>query len=445
MRERAELLILQGARAFDASAGLGDAVDVVIERGVITRLGRDAAVELSRSPSARVIEAEGKWVLPGLIDLAAHLAEPGREHQEDIASGLRAAAAGGFTQVCCTPDTDPVNDSPVVTDWMIQRARSESSVALRPIAAATQGLRGEVLSEMGALRSAGAIAVGDGRRCITSSDVLRHVLEYSRDLQLPVFQHPEDHRLTDGAEMNEGATATRLGLRGAPAFAEDVIVARDVRIAEITQGRYHAARVSTARSVQALLQARTRGAKVSAAVPIHHLLLTEERLEDYDTRYKLSPPLRHRSDVEALLAAVEEGSVDAVISDHQPRVPSEKDCDMASAEPGAVGLSLCLSLALSLVSDGKLSLAAAVRALTSGPASVLGLPVPSVTLGEAADLVLVSPQEPWEVSPGPLHGKSWNSPFMGTRLNARVELTLAGGCVAFDRTEFEKTPRGAPS
>jgi dihydroorotase len=427
-----ELLVLQNARAFDPGRGLDQQVDAVIERGILTRLGPDAGRSLSEAGRARAIDASGLWLLPGFIDLRAHLGEPGLEYKEDLSSGLAAAAAGGFTQVCCLPDTDPINDQPVVTEWLRTRAAAASAVRLHPIAAATRGLSGQLLTEMGALREAGAVAVGDANHCIASSEVLRRVLEYARDFELPVFQHAQDPSLGHGADMNEGAVSTRLGLRGAPSVAEESVVARDVLLAEYTGGRYHCL-VSTARSVETLRLAKQRGARVSCAAGVHHLLFSEDALEGYDPLLKLVPPLRHARDMLALCEGLEQGVVDAVVSDHRPQSNLQKDCEFNEAEPGAVGLSVCLGLLLSLVLEKRLSLARAVSALTVGPASVLGLSAPTLKEGQAADLVLVAPEQRWAVEPASLRSKSRNSPLLGRSLPGRIELTLAQGRVAFDR------------
>jgi dihydroorotase len=386
-----ELLIVQNARVFDPSRELDQRADVVIESGTLTQIGPGAGGALSSNSRARVIAADGAWVLPGFIDLRAHLAEPGQEYKEDIASGLRAAAAGGYTRVCCTPDTDPVNDTRVVTEFLLARAEAVSHVRLHPIAAATQGLHGEALTEMAALKAAGAVAVGDANRCIMSANVMRRVLEYATNHGLPVFQHTEDHTLTKNADMNEGPVATRLGLRGAPAVAEDSIVARDVLLAEYTGATYHASHVSTARAVSLIRDAKSRGAQVSCAASVHNLVFSEAELATYDPNFKLLPPLRAQSDVEGLRRALEEGIVDAIVSDHRPQSSLEKDLEFQAAEAGAVSLSLCFSLLLGLVHEGRLSLKRAVQALTTGPAQVLGLPAPALRPGAPADLVLVQP------------------------------------------------------
>lgn len=433
MPQPVELLIVQNARVIDPGAGLDLTADAVIENGVLTRLGAGAARSFGDHPRGRVIDAREQWLLPGFIDLRAHLGEPGLEFKEDLASGLCAAAAGGFTQVCCTPDTDPINDDPVVTEWLRQRAAATSPVRLHPIAAATRGLSGKLLTEMAALRKAGAIAVGDADHCISSSEVLRRVFEYARDHELPVFQHPEDHALTRGAEMHEGAVATRLGLRGSPRVAEDTMVTRDLLLAEYTGGRYHAVHISTRGALEAIERAKQRGVAATCAVGIHHLLLSDAALVDYDPNFKLVPPLRESADVAALQHGLTAGVVDAVVSDHRPQSTLQKNCEFSEAEPGAVGLAVCFGLLLSLVEDGRIELGRAIAALTAGPAGVLGLPPPRLAEGERADLVLVSPRARWAVEPATLHGKSYNSPVLGRTLPGRIDLTLAQGQVAFDR------------
>jgi dihydroorotase len=427
-----ELLIVQNARVFDPGSGLDQSADAVIENGILTRLGPGAARSLAGAARARVIDAKDHWLLPGFIDLRAHLGEPGLEYKEDLASGLRAAAAGGFTHVCCTPDTDPINDQPVVTEWLRSRAAEASPVRLSPIAAATQGLAGKLLTEMGALRKAGAIAVGDANHCISSSEVLRRVLEYARDFDLPVFQHTEDHTLTHGADMNEGAVATRLGLRGAPSVAEDSLLARDVRLAQYTGGRYHASHISTAGSLEVVRQARAAGASVSCAVGVHHLMLSEDAIVEYDSNFKVVPPLRHLDDVRALRRGLMDGGIDAVVSDHRPQSTLQKDCEFSEAEPGAVGLAVCFSALLSLVEEQHITLARAVGALTTGPAAILGLPAPRLKEGAPADLVLLAPGARWVVGRATLRGKSYNSPLLGRSLPGRVDLTVARGRIAFD-------------
>ncbi len=273
-----ETVVFRRVRAIDPGEGVDGEVDVVVERGRISRLGRDAANDLLQGERVRVVDRPGAWLLPGLIDLHAHLREPGGEGKEDIASGLRAAAAGGFVDVCCMPNTLPVNDSRAVTEMLVDKARALGSVRLHPIGAITVGQKGLALTEMADLRDGGAVAVSDDGRCVTDSQVMRRALEYASTFGLPLIQHAEDHALTDGAQMHEGAISTRLGLRGWPRVAEDIIVARDLLLAEYTRARYHVAHVSTAGAVRLIREGKSRGIAVTAEVTPHHLLLTHEAL-----------------------------------------------------------------------------------------------------------------------------------------------------------------------
>src|SRR5277367_2636692 len=307
------VLVIVGVRAPDPGRSLDAIVDVVVEGGLVTRAGAGAATdEIRRSERARVIDGRGLLLLPAFVDLHAHLREPGHEYKEDIASGLAAAAAGGFAHVCVMPNTRPVNDSRALTEAMVARARGLGGPALHPIGAITMGQKGAELTEMADLKEAGAVTVSDDGRCVTSSAVMRRALEYGRTFDLPVIQHAEDHALTEGAQMHEGAVATRLGLRGWPRVAEDIIVARDVLLAEATGARYHVAHVSSLGAVRILREAKSRGVRVSAEVTPHHLTLTDAAVIGYDTACKVNPPLREQADVDAVCAALADGTIDAV-------------------------------------------------------------------------------------------------------------------------------------
>jgi dihydroorotase len=434
----AERLVLREVRAFDPGEGLDERVDVVIEGGVIRRLGRGAARELGGLERTRVIEGRGRWLLPGLVDLHTHLREPGFEHKEDIASGLRAAAAGGFVRVCPMPNTRPANDQGYITRYMVLRAREACGVRVHPIGAITQGLKGEELAEFGALREAGAVGVSDDGRCVTNSALMRRALEYARAFDLVVIQHAEDHALTAGAQMHEGPVATRLGLRGWPRVAEDVIVARDLLLLAATGGRYHLAHASTAGSAAMLREAKARGLAASAEVTPHHLLLTHAALLGYDTACKVNPPLREEEDVEALWAALADGTIDAVATDHAPHAASEKDVPFDEAPPGMVGLELCLPLLFAEASRGRVPLARLVDALTRAPCRVVGLEPPRLREGAAADALLFDPEAEWEVGPAAFESRSANTPFAGRRLKGRVDLTLVAGHAAFERGARER-------
>ncbi len=426
-----QALVLRRVRAIDPARGLDAAVDVVIERGLITRVGADAGLSLLGQERVRVVERAGAWLLPGLIDLHTHLREPGEEHKEDLASGLAAAAAGGFTAVCAMPNTKPVNDTRAITEMLVYKSRAIGGTRLHPIAAITMGQKGEALTEMGDLRSAGAVAVSDDGRCVTSSAVMRRALEYASTFDLPVIQHAEDHALTVGAEMNEGAVSSRLGLRGWPSVAEDIIVARDVLLAEFTRARYHVAHASTLGTVRILREAKSRGLPVTAEVTPHHLLLTDAALLGYDTACKVNPPLRADEDVAAVVAALADGTIDCIATDHAPHSVLEKDCEFSAASPGMVGLELCVPLLLGLVHAGTLPVARFVDALSHAPGRVVGLASTGIREGAVADLTLLDPEAPFVIDPTRFLSKSRNTPFTGRTGKGRVLATLVGGAFAF--------------
>jgi dihydroorotase len=426
-----ETLVFRRVRAIDPGGALDAVVDVVVERGAIARVGPDAGAGVA-GEGVRVVERDGAWLLPGLVDIHAHLREPGFEGKEDIASGLRAAAAGGFVDVCCMPNTRPVNDARVVTEMLVSKARDIASVRLHPIGAITVGQRGEQLAEMAELRAGGAVAVSDDGRCVTSSHVMRRALEYATTFGLPVIQHAEDHALTEGAQMHEGAVSTKLGLRGWPRVAEDIIVARDVLLAEYVGARYHVAHVSTLGAARIIGEAKSRGIAVTAEVTPHHLLLTHEALLGYDAACKVNPPLREPEDVAALRRALVDGTIDCIATDHAPHGILDKDVELAEAAPGMVGLELCLPLLLGLVRAGELPLGRLVEALTTGPARVVGLAAPRIRQGAAADLVLVEPHVRWTIDAAKLWSKSRNTPFAGREVEGRVAMTVCGGRIVHE-------------
>ncbi|WP_438021278.1 dihydroorotase [Sorangium sp. So ce315] len=434
------LLLLVGVRAVDPAQQLDDVVDVVVEDGVITRVGRGAATDdLRRAAGAEIIQGDGLWLLPAFVDLHAHLREPGQEYKEDIASGLAAAAAGGFAHVCVMPNTRPVNDTRSITEAMIARARAIGGPALHPIGAITMGQKGAELTEMADLKDAGAVAVSDDGRCVTSSAVMRRALEYAKTFDMPVIQHAEDHALTEGAQMHEGAVATRLGLRGWPRVAEDIIVARDVLLAEATGARYHVAHISSFGAVRILREAKSRGIAVTAEVTPHHLTLTDAAVIGYDTACKVNPPLREQADVDALREALADGTIDVIATDHAPHSTLEKDCEFAEASPGLIGLELVVPVLLDLVRQGALPLGRLVDSLTRAPARVARIEAPTIKAGARAELCLVDPNLSFVLDPARLRSKSKNTPFLGKQLTGRVKMTLAGGRVVFVDSEEAAT------
>ncbi len=428
------LIVFRDVRAIDPHRGIDASVDVVIEDGVISRIDAQAASEsMLAAEGAHVVNGEGKWLVPGFVDLRAHLREPGKEYKEDIASGLRAAAAGGYAHICAMPDTDPVNDRRNVTESIVARARSVGGPTLHPIGAITLGRHGEELTEMADLRDAGVVGVSDGNRSVRSSAVMRRALEYARNFDLPVMHHAEDHTLTAGAQMHEGAMSTVLGLRGAPRVAEDIIVARDLMLTEATGARYHLAHVSTEGAVRLLRDAKARGISVTAEVTAHHLMLTHDSLADYDTAYKFVPPLREQRDVEAVRSALADGTIDAIVSDHAPQSSIEKDCEFQAASPGAIGLELVVPVLLRLVDDGSLPLARFIGALTRGPAGVIGLDTPTLETGRGAELCLIDPEMEHTIDRSTLASKCHNSPFVGKSYRGGVVMTMARGRIVYAR------------
>lgn len=426
------MLVIRNGRVLDPATNLDEEVDVVIERGRVVSIGKDAGREV-RGESVRDIDAKGLWVTPGFIDLHVHFREPGQEYKEDIVSGLRAAAAGGFTQVCAMPNTKPVNDTRAITEMMVARAREAGGPRLHPIGAITRNLDGAELTEMADMRDAGAVGVSDDGKCVMNAAVMRRALEYARTHDLFVSQHCEDHDLTAGAQMHEGRVSSRLGLRGWPRVAEDVIVARDLLLAEATGARYHVAHISSMGAVRLLREAKSRGIRVSAEVTPHHLLFTDEALIGYDTACKVNPPLREEVDREALREALRDGTIDCIATDHAPHSSLEKDCEFQAASPGLIGLETAFSSLLSLVHDGLLSPMRFIDALSTAPSRIARLHGGTLKVGEVADLVVIDPEKRWTVSRETLESKSQNTPLLGKELRGQVRLTIANGSVVVDR------------
>lgn len=378
------------------------------------------------------IDASGKWVVPGLIDMHCHLREPGHEYKESILTGTRSAAAGGFTSVACMANTDPVNDSPAITEFILGKARREGVVNVFPIGAATRGLAGESLAEIGQMKEAGIVAVSDDGNPIMDSGVARRVFEYARMFHLAVISHCEDRNLVARGVMNEGLVSTRLGLTGIPAEAEEIMVARDVLLAEMTGARLHIAHISTAGSIRMLRAARDRGVDVTAEATPHHLTLTEEAVTGYISDAKMSPPLRAEADVRALREAVADGTVEVIATDHAPHSPVEKEVEFDKAPNGIIGLETALPLVLKLVREGALGLERALHALTAAPALILRLDKGHLGEGADADITIIDPDLEFEFDPTRFYSKSRNTPFGGWKLRGRAVGTIVGGRTVFD-------------
>jgi dihydroorotase len=420
-------IVIRGGRLLDPAAGRDEPGDLLIEDGRIAGSGRELAAE-----GALAIDAAGAWVVPGFFDLHAHLREPGQEYKEDIASGGRAAVAGGFSAVACMANTQPVNDDPSVTEYILDRARHESPARVYPIAAATRGLAGEVMTEMSALVEAGVIAFSDDGKTIMDSGVMRRVLEYSGLVRVPVITHAEDRTLVRDGVVNEGPVSTRLGLPGNPAAAEAIHVARDLVLAELTGAHLHVAHVSTAAAIDLIRTARERGVHVTAEVTPHHLTLTEEATLGYDTNTKMAPPLRAERDLRACRAALADGTVDAIATDHAPHAVHEKDVEFTAAPSGVIGLETAVPVTLELVRAGDLAPLEWVRRLSTNPARIAGRPGGSLAVGAPADVAVIDPERRWRYDPAKGFSKSRNSPWAGREMVGRAIATLVAGRLVYD-------------
>jgi len=428
------MLVLRGGRVLDPTSGRDETADVVLEDGLVREVGPGAGAKLD-GEGVRVVDCTGKWVLPGLVDLHVHLREPGQEYKEDIASGLAAAAAGGFTAVCPMANTKPVNDNRAITEQMLARAAEVGGARLLPFGAMTKGLAGAELAEMADLRDAGAIGVSDDGRCVMNASVMRRAMEYAATFDLLVSQHCEDHHLTAGAQMHEGPISARLGLRGWPREAEDVIVARDLILAERTGCRYHVAHISSMGAVRLLREAKARGLRVSAEVTPHHLSLTDEALLGYDTHCKVNPPLRSEEDRAAVREALADGTIDCVATDHAPHSTLEKDCEWDAASVGINGLETAVGVLLGLVREEVLTPLRFAEVMSTAPARLVpDFEGGSLAKGARADVTVLDPDRRWTVSEEALLSRSHNTPLRGEEVQGAPAMTVVGGEVVFERS-----------
>lgn len=405
--------------------------DVVIEDGCIRGVEPPGSARLS-DPSALEVDAQGWIVAPGFVDLHVHFREPGYEYKETVQTGAQSAVAGGFTTVACMANTNPVNDSSAVTRYILDKAQTANLARVLPVGALSVGLKGESLAPLGEMREAGIVAVSDDGRPVMSARLMRQALEWCADLRLPISVHEEDLSLSAGGSMNEGPTAARLGRRGVPNVAEEVMIARDVTLARLTGGHLHVAHVSARGSIDLIRQAKKDGLPVTAEVAPHHFSLTEEAVEEYGADAKMAPPLRQVADVEAMRDGLRDGTLDAIATDHAPHHRDEKAGAFERAAHGVVGLETALPLTLGLVEAGVLSLSEAVQKLSWNPARIFHLPYGSLSVGVPADVAVFDPNHAWTVVADGLHSKSTNTPFVGQRMKGRVMLTLVDGRVVYD-------------
>lgn len=416
-------LFIRSARLLDPASGLDGLGGLLVRDGAIADLGPN----LSHPDGAEVVDADGLCLAPGLVDLRAALGEPGAEHRETIASAAQAAVAGGITTLCALPDTEPALDDPALVQFVLRRGEETGCVTLLPYAAATKGCEGKEIAEYGLLREAGAVAFTDGARAVGSARVMRLALSYARAFGSFIVQHPEEPGLAAGGAATEGELATRLGLPGIPAAAEAMLVARDVALARITGGHVHFAHVSTAAALELIRAAKAEGLRVTCDTAPPYFDLNETAIGDWRSYAKLSPPLRPEADRLAVVAALADGTIDAIASDHQPRDADDKRLPFVQAEAGGAGLATLLGVTLARVHAGDLSLLQALDLLTARPAKLLGLPVGRLAKGAPADLVLFDPERAWQVKAGQLPGKAQNSPFDGRALEGRVVGTWKNG------------------
>ena len=430
-------LLISGGRLIDPGQGLDEIADLLISDGKVMWIGKGKPQE----KADKVINARGMIVCPGFIDLHCHLREPGFEIKETIATGTAAAAKGGFTTVCCMPNTQPSLDSRAAVEFVLNKAAKDGAVRVLPVGCITRGRQGQELSEMAELTRAGVIGFSDDGRPVESSSILRHAMEYSLTFGLPIIEHCEDLNLTHGGAMNEGQIALRLGLPGMPAVAEDNIVARDIALAELTGARLHIAHLSTRGSVELVRRAKEKGLPVTAEVTPHHLTLTEERVLGgkgasphmaYDTNAKVNPPLRTRQDIESLLQGLKDGTIDAIATDHAPHTREDKMVEFVSAEFGISGLETALGSLMGLVHSGQLELKTLISKLTVEPARIIGRKeLGSLKPGNEADITIFDPEAEWVVETEHFASKGKNTPLAGTVLKGKVMATLVGGEVVY--------------
>lgn len=426
-------MLLTGARVIDPAQNIDSVTDILVENGKISALGTDLlpSAKSGEATKIKVIKLDGMVLTPGLIDVHTHLREPGLEYKETIASGSRAAVGGGFTSIACMPNTDPVNDNRSITEF-IRRKEIEINLAnVYPIAAISKNSEGLQLTEFWDLKDAGAIAFSDDGKPVMDAALMRHALEYASSLGLPVISHCEDIHLSTGGQMNEGYFSTILGMRGIPACAEEIMVARDILLAEFTKTHVHIAHVSTAGSVRLIREAKKRGLPVTAETAPHYFTLTDESLQTYNTNLKVNPPLRSAADVMAIKEGLAAGTLDAIASDHAPHARTDKELEFEYAANGISGLETSLGLSMSLVNEGVITLPELVTRMSLSPARILNLPKGTLATGADADITVINPQLKWIVDVKTFSSKGKNSPFQGWELQGKAILTVVGGEIKY--------------
>jgi dihydroorotase len=423
-------ILIRGGRILDPSRNTDQVADLLLQDGKVEAMGQN----LGRPDGVEVLEAAGKVVAPGLIDLHVHLREPGQEDIETVATGAMAAAAGGFSAVCAMPNTDPVTDNQAAVGFIVSQAQRAGKARVYPIGAISLGQQGQQLAEFGELVGAGAVAVSDDGKPVVSSHLMRTALEYARTFGIPVADHCEDPTLAAGGAMHEGLVATRLGLKGVPAAAEEIMVARDILLAELTGGHVHLCHMSTRGSVELIRRAKEKGLRVTSEACPHHFTLTHEACEGYNTNAKMNPPLREPEDREAIRQGLRDGTIDVICTDHAPHHYDAKEREFDDAPNGIIGLETALGLAITeLVDGGLIDLPTLVMRMSVMPAKIFSLPGGTLAKGAAADVVVIDPTAQWTVEPSAFYSKSRNTPFGGRQLRGRADTTIVRGQVVFRR------------
>lgn len=426
-------MLIKGGRVIDPK-NLDGVMDILIADGNIVEIKKNVFTE-GEYPETKLIDATGKIVVPGLIDMHVHLREPGHEYKETIETGCRAAAFGGFTAICCMPNTNPVNDCRQVTEYILTKAGEAGTARVYPVAAISKGLKGEGLCEYGELKETGAIAVSDDGRPVMNSQLMRRAMEYAKGFGLPVISHCEDLELASDGTMNEGTMATRLGLAGIPNASESIMVLRDIALSELTEASIHIAHVSTLESVRAIRDAKTRGVHVTAETAPHYFTLTDEAVKTYDTHAKMNPPLRSRIDMEAVRQGLSDGTIDVIATDHAPHSSIEKAVEFDYAANGIIGLETSIPLCLKLVDDGLMTLVDLIEKMSKNPARILGLEN-GLIVGRPADITIIDHEKTYTVNADDFQSLSRNTPFDGWNVKGKAMLTMVGGKIVYQDENF---------
>jgi dihydroorotase len=422
------MTLIKGGRVIDPGK-LDDIMDIFIADGKIVEIKTEGLAD-GEYPELKTVDASGKIVIPGLIDMHVHLREPGYEHKETIETGCRSAVVGGFTGVCCMPNTNPINDCKAVTEYILAKAREAGTARVYPVAAISKGSQGEDLCDYGELKSAGAVALSDDGNPVMNSQLMRRALEQAREWQLPVISHCEDLDLAADGVMNEGAVARDMGLSGIPNVSESIMVLRDIALSELTGASIHIAHVSTMESVRAIREAKTRDVAVTAETAPHYFTLTDASVKGYNTNMKMNPPLRSIHDREAVRQGLADGTIDVIATDHAPHSSIEKSVEFQKAPNGVIGLETALSLGFNLVDDGILTLQGLIEKMSTNPARILGLEN-GLTVGQPADITIVDPGRSYRVNADRFKSLSRNTPFDGWDMKGKTVLTMVGGKIVY--------------